>query len=105
MIKGKFIFSGILFLCLTFVLNAAEVKKKTAAKVAINYFFEVAGNVKGLNPEEISINDSYTYKVNNNAVYYIFSFKKNGFVIVAADDIVEPVLGYSIYNSYDPDNI
>ncbi len=103
--RGKFVFTGIFILCLTFVLNAAEVNRKTAAKVAANHFYEVAGNAKGLTPGEIEIIDSYTHKISNDAIYYIFSFEKNGYVIVAADDIVEPVLAYSIDNNFDPDNV
>jgi len=105
MIKGKFVFIGILFLCLTFILNATEVNKKAAAKVAVNYFYEMAGHSKGLNPEDINIKKAYTEKINKEAVYYIFSFESDGFVVVAADDIVEPILAYSTTNNYNPEDV
>lgn len=105
MIKGKFIISGIILLCLSVFVNAAEVSKKAAAKVAVNHFYEVAGDVKGLSPTDIEIEKTYSEKINNEVVYYIFTFEGNGFVIVSADDVVEPILGYSPDNNYDPDNV
>jgi len=103
--KGKAILLGISLICLATILEATEIKKKTAAKAAVNFFYEVAHHTKGLNPKDITITDTYTSKVNNETVYYIFSFEGDGYVIVAADDIVEPILAYSTDNNYDPDNV
>jgi hypothetical protein len=105
MIKGKFVLLGILLLCQVFFVEAALVSKKTAAKVAANHYYQQAASAKGLNASDVTINNSYTHKINNEAVYYIFTFENKGFVIVAADDIVEPVLGYSIDNNYDPSDV
>lgn len=37
--------------------------------------------------------------------FYVFNVGKNGFVIVAGDDNVQPILGYSDEGIFDPDNI
>lgn len=40
------------------------------------------------------------------AMYYVFNEENNGgFVIVSADDVAVPVLGYSHTGNYDPDNL
>jgi hypothetical protein len=38
------------------------------------------------------------------AIYYIFTTPDNGFVIVAGDDAVTPILGYSLAGGYSADN-
>ena len=40
-----------------------------------------------------------------NPAYYVFESSTNSFVIVAGDDIVNPILGYSIESGFDVDNI
>lgn len=43
---------------------------------------------------------------NLNPLFYVFNLKhKSGFVIIAADDRVAPVLGYSLESDFNPSNI
>ena len=37
-----------------------------------------------------------------NAVYYIVYLKPSGFVVVSADDLIEPIIGFSDDGTYDP---
>ena len=59
----------------------------------------------------LSLNESRMLKAPANGVssdqpYYIFnSSNQQGFVIVAGDDLLTPILGYSDKGSIDPDNI
>ena len=39
---------------------------------------------------------------NSNAVYFIVHLKPSGFVIVAADDLVEPIVGFARAGKFDP---
>ena len=43
--------------------------------------------------------------VQPSAFYYIFNAAQQGFVIVAADDAVTPILGYSDQGAFDPENV
>lgn len=38
-------------------------------------------------------------------LFYVFNAESQGFVIVAGDDAVTPILGYSVESSFDPGNI
>jgi len=38
-------------------------------------------------------------------LFYVFNAAHDGFVIVAGDDAVTPILGYSAHGSYDPSNV
>jgi hypothetical protein len=42
---------------------------------------------------------------NQNVLFYVFNADPLGFVIVAGDDAVTPILGYSDESSFDPDHI
>lgn len=44
-------------------------------------------------------------KDGNEALIYLFTFEPTGFVMVAADDAVIPVLGYSADNTFDVDHL
>ncbi|PKL85904.1 MAG: hypothetical protein CVV22_05060 [Ignavibacteriae bacterium HGW-Ignavibacteriae-1] len=52
-----------------------------------------------------SSNRSTTAKVLKTTFFYVFNAGTNGFVIVAADDQVFPILGYSDEGAFDPSNI
>jgi len=57
-----------------------------------------------MNYQDLSVKESFTEKFNGNAVYYVFNFSSNGYVIVSADDAVPPVLAYSFDGSFSRDN-
>ncbi len=90
----KILFS-IISVFLFFSLGAAPVSKKQAEVVAKNYFMYRTGQ-KSLSVESVDV-----YKYKNHACMYIYSFKEGGFVIVASDDAVRPILGYSTESKYN----
>ncbi len=95
-----------LFLILTFVLfvpsiiYSAVVTQTTAEQVAMNCYTE--RNEKATS--DFKIIESFVEQENANNIYYIFNFDKTGFVIVAADDIAVPILGYVFKHNYTTEN-
>ena len=95
-----------LFLILTFVLmvpsviHSVTVTQTTAEQVAMNCYTE--RNEK--NPTEFEIIETITEKENAENIFYIFNFDKTGFVIVSADDIAVPILGYVFEHNYTTEN-
>lgn len=86
-------------------LFAKSVDLKTAETVALNSYYENYQNYyKPSKKPEISITGHNSFKENDILVYYIFNTNNNGFVIVSADDIITPVLGYSFQSNYSETN-
>jgi len=75
-----------------------------ARRVGSNFFFERYTQHQQLNYQDLKVKESFTEKFNGNAVYYVFNFTNNGYVIVSADDAVPPVLAYSFDGSFSRDN-
>ncbi|MDP8269448.1 MAG: C10 family peptidase, partial [Candidatus Tenebribacter davisii] len=95
-----------LFLILTFVLfipsiiYSAVVTQTTAEQVALNLYTE--RNERALS--DFKIIETFVEQENANNIYYIFNFDKTGFVIVSADDIAVPILGYVFEHNYTTEN-
>ena len=77
---------------------AKPISLETAKQVAFNWFSERS------DLSQFSVKGSILESKNNNSVLYIINFIPTGFVIVSADDIVVPVLGYSVDQNYSVDN-
>jgi hypothetical protein len=82
-----------------FTAQSEIVDLQNAKLVAKNAFYERSYSINPLTYDEISIATTWIEKQDNEAVFYIFNFENGGFVIVAADDILPPVLGYSLTNT------
>ena len=80
-------------------IQANNVTKETATKVATAFLKVQANN------SNINISNIYAESIDNVTTFYIFSFSPKGFVIVAADDNINPILGYSISSKFDKSNI
>ncbi len=99
--KIKVLLIAILFIAFHSVIFSAEVGLKTARLIASKAYFEKAMNFsKGLNFNDVSIQDIFTKRAGTTDFYYVFTFTKGGFVIVSAEDVLPPVLGYSIDGTY-----
>ncbi|MBI9037759.1 MAG: C10 family peptidase [Bacteroidales bacterium] len=86
-------------------INADEVTKNEARKIALNCFYEKANNYDSpIEYEDLIINETLERKSNNSPVYYIFTFEPKGFVIVSAEDGYTPIIGYSINGFYSEAN-
>ena len=85
-------------LLLVFIINsgisAKEINYKTAEQVAINAFVLHSG----ININELNIIEVIPFTETKYVVFYIFNFEQ-GHIVISADDIVEPVLGYGLYSN------
>jgi len=91
--KSKFLLTFIIFFALSFSILAKDVNQAQAEKVAVNFFYE-RSNVfnASIDYHDISIVD--ITKVDN--AYYVINLA-DGWILVAGDDAMVPVLGYN-YN-------
>jgi hypothetical protein len=93
---------GILF---SFKLLAGLVPSDKAEQIALNFYYQKYNQYEGrIAYEELSIQSVYTEVENGDPVYHIFHINRGGFVLVAADDRLKPVLGYSFKNSFNAEN-
>ena len=79
------------------VAYAAHVDNATARTVAENYM-----RLQGFKTPELLVDVSASVPYGE---FYIFSCDKGGFVIVAADDCVIPILGYSTISPFSAHNL
>ncbi len=99
--KNKLYFLLLVFLFQTGIAEAAFVNKTKARRVARNYYYLHTGTAS----HEILFVNDYVVANNGVPVYYVFNISGGeGFVIVAAEDNVLPVLGFSTEGNYYPDN-
>lgn len=92
----------ILLACLligsTVILFSKDINYKTAEKVALNFMFE------RINTFEYAISIHDLRIVNSHLVddaYYVFNFNE-GWVLVSANDVMAPVLGYNYKGVFPP---
>jgi len=76
---------------------AEDVDILTAKNVAINLYNERVDNAVF----NIGISSVIEEKENGETVFYVLKYTKKGFAIIAANDIFQPVLGYSFESDYD----
>ncbi len=92
-----------LLFCLSVFAEKVSVDK--ARKVALNFYFEKYNQFEGrIDYDALEISDVFTQKQNQEAAYYVFRFSRGGFVIVAADDCLNPVFGYSFNHDFVVEN-
>lgn len=99
----KKILSGFLLLMIvsSFSVIGQIVPLESAKKVAVNFYFEKANSFFTIKNYEVQVNDFVLkYSPTGTPLYYIFNIVPEGFVIVAAQKNVFPVLGYSFKGAY-----
>jgi hypothetical protein len=97
----KILFSLIALLCITSWLKAAPTTAKQAEKVVKGWLKINEGRpLKTLLGQQIKKLDIF-YESNSPA-YYIIYLNPSGFVIVPADDLLEPIIGFVPHGTYDP---
>lgn len=103
--KKLLLLSGLLFLFVSQSIFAEKVEMKKAEKIAKNFYYQRINTFKDIvSYSDIKVNNVFSEKNNEDIVYYIFNIDK-GYVIVYADDNLNPVIGYSLNNEYDPYNL
>ena len=90
--KNKIIIT-LIFIFLASNLFSKEVDLNSARSIAMNFSREFYSF------DNMNISSIDTKKYNDMLLMYVFNFDPNGFVIIAADDRLLPVIGYSINNS------
>ncbi|MCX6233602.1 MAG: C10 family peptidase [Bacteroidetes bacterium] len=95
---------GLLLLGFISVTFAEKVDVEHARLVATNFLYEKVNQYRQpVDYSTIVIEGVYTEKHEQEATYYVFNIQGGGFIIVAADDLVTPVFGYSYEGAYDPE--
>jgi len=96
--KTKKLLFTFLFISCSILLFSKNIDRLTAEKVAMNFFFERTNTfVNATSYNDLTIVSS---KLVDDA-YYIINFK-NGWVLVSANDVMVPVLGYNYDGTFPP---
>jgi len=87
----------LLIFCALLLCGSLHAKPVDAdqARQAAARFLRQAGSAKPLTLVDITSQMPYTE-------FYTFTIEGGGFVLVSADDVATPILGYSLTNSFDP---
>ncbi|MCK9617945.1 MAG: C10 family peptidase [Lentimicrobiaceae bacterium] len=84
---------------------AWKVEQKDAERVAQNFYYEVHNQYYGsISYDNIHFSDVYIQKKDGDAAFYIFSIEPKGFIIVSAEDVLTPILGYSTESNFSMEN-
>ncbi|MCX6249798.1 MAG: C10 family peptidase [Bacteroidetes bacterium] len=74
---------------------AKNVEIQEARVIGKNFFFQRINLSQEILFGSLAIIKEFTEKENGTPFYYIFDFSSKGYIIIAADDAVFPVIGYS----------
>lgn len=92
---------SLIIVCFSTLIFAKPVPVNVAQNAAINFYKHyVSGSVT-----DYSVKDYFDTKYNGTTTFYTFNFISGGFVMVSADDEVMPVIGYSMEDYFDKNNI
>ncbi len=98
--KALKIFTLFVLLCsITVSAIAAKVSLATAQTTAVN-FFELTAKNTGRNSATLQYTKT---EVDGTVDFYVFNISPKGFVIVAADDQVKPIIAYSLESNFMAD--
>ncbi len=90
----------LVFLLFPGILFSKPVPVEDAEQIAYMFYKH-----QSINGAECVIQDIVCEKAGTTITYYAFNFVSGGFVIVAADNAVSPILGYSADGTYNQENI
>ncbi len=97
----KKLFSTIAMLFLVTIIFANSVPMDVAKTVATKWYDHYKLN----GVTDITIGDSFETKYNGVTTFYTFIFNSGGFVMVPADDMIHPIIGYSVEGNLSRYNI
>ncbi|MCB0397216.1 MAG: thiol protease/hemagglutinin PrtT [Flavobacteriales bacterium] len=100
----------LVLLALAGVNRAADVSPEKAGVMASGAYNSVRGADPTYKTSSANLKLAHTGFVQTQAgqkpAYYVFSESNgNGYVIIAGDDAVSPILGYSVEGTFEPDNL
>lgn len=91
----------LIFVLLTVVAFASPVSKGDAERVAVNHYRHYAPS----SITDFSVSAVSETRQNGVLTYYTFAFKSGGFVMVAADDAIVPILGSSYQGNFSVESV
>jgi len=93
---------SVLLIAFTGILFAKKVEVKDAELIAYNAYFEKVNHYYGfVDFEDLKISDQFVISKNGEEVFYAFNFSNYGFILIAAEDAIEPILAYTFDSHYD----
>lgn len=99
----KRVLLSLLVLAFAGTLFAKDVPLNEATTLAKNAYFQKLNTyVSEIDFADVMIVDQFTIKEDGNATVYAFNFENYGYILIAAEDAIEPVLGYSFTSHYNP---
>jgi len=84
--------------------RSGHIPEERARDVALKFYYERIQSYNPLHFNDVSIQSSFIITGKENPLYYIFNISPSGFVTVAANDAVTPVLCYSFKGHFTPDH-
>ena len=94
--KSKVLLSILVIFAVTASIFAKDISLSKAEQVAVNFLFEKSSQYgDAINYYDLNISESYLVDQS----YYVVNFE-NGWVVVAANDVMVPVLGYNFSGSF-----
>lgn len=93
----------ILFIAFSSSIFAAFVPQEQANTLAINAYFQKLNLYhETVAPADVQIDAIFEIDKDGQTTMYIYNFKNYGYLILSADDVVNPVIAYSFEGQYDP---
>ena len=103
--KRNLILFFLLLIGISFSALAKKVEISDARLIAKNIYYEQVNRHDAIPYQSIAITGEFVEKYNNHDVYYVFNINDTkGFVIVSADDVCYPVIGFSFESAYSTEN-
>jgi len=96
---------GLLLFSLVSVMFAAHVELQDAKAIALNAYYQKLNTYyQNVNFSDLVIADYYVISQDGKDVIYAFNFSGFGYILIASEDAIEPVLGYTFDHPYSADN-
>ncbi|MFK5857633.1 MAG: Spi family protease inhibitor, partial [Bacteroidota bacterium] len=94
--KSKVLLSILVIFAVTASIFAKDISLSKAEQVAVNFLFQKSNQYgEAINYHDLNISESYLV----NQAYYVVNFEK-GWVLVSANDVMTPVLGYNFSGDF-----
>lgn len=98
--------TGIILLLFSFAITlfAAKVELQDAKNYAVNAYYQKLNLFyEEVSLDQVQIAEFHTIEKNGEAVYYVFNMENYGFIILSAEDALNPVQAYSFDNFFYPE--
>lgn len=94
--KSKVLLSILVIFAITASIFAKDISLSKAEQVAVNFLFQKSNQYgEAINYHDLNISESYLV----DQAYYVVNFE-NGWVVVSADDVMIPVIGYNFTGDF-----